>query len=49
MGLIFGACNPGPVEIIKVFQVEADFVVSPELGVKLGSYIKEFQNIFGIS
>jgi hypothetical protein len=33
----------------KVFQVEPDFVVSPELGVKLGPYIKEFQKIFGIS
>jgi len=33
----------------KVFQVEPDFVVSPELGVKLAPYIKEFQKIFGIS
>ena len=33
----------------KVFQVEPDFVVSPELGVKLAPYIKDFQKIFGIS
>ena len=33
----------------KEFQVEPEFVVSPELGVKLREYIKEFQKIFGIS
>jgi len=33
----------------KEFQVEPDFVVSPELGMKLREYIKDFQKIFGIS
>lgn len=33
----------------KEFQVEPDFVVSPELGANLKQYIRDFQKIFGIS
>lgn len=33
----------------KEFQVEPDFVVSPELGPRLKDYIKDFQKVFDIS
>lgn len=33
----------------KEFQIQPDFVASPELGVKLRRYIEDFRKIFGIS
>ncbi len=33
----------------REFQIQPDFVASPELGVKLRQYIEEFRKIFGIS
>ena len=49
MGLGKGIAMKGVQSKYKEFQIQPDFVASPELGVKLRRYIEDFRKIFGIS